>query len=101
MDESLNSLTDSDKSSNVSSRLPTFALWTLLAVSVALVSQALNLAKHTLIPGLPVVGRKWSFEPLFITRFRFILNGWAITREGYLKVKCPFHDLPTEATMEY
>lgn len=86
MGESLSSLTGSARSDDRSDRLPVFAFWTSLALMVIVASRALNLAQHTLIPEIPVIGRKWFFEPLFITRFRYIFDGWGITREGYRKV---------------
>lgn len=61
-----------------------------LLASIALVWVILptlfKFSKHTLVSRAPVVGRKWWFEPLFVTRYRFILNGWSITKEGWQTV---------------
>ncbi|KAK4174301.1 cytochrome P450 [Triangularia setosa] len=39
--------------------------------------------KYRTVSGSPVAGQKWWFEPLVITRYRFLLNGWAVTRAGW------------------
>jgi hypothetical protein len=35
---------------------------------------------------LEVVGRKWWWEPQWLTKMRFFHNGWAIVGDGYSKV---------------
>ncbi|KAK3367922.1 cytochrome P450 [Podospora didyma] len=40
-------------------------------------------ARYSTVASAPVVGRGWRFEPLFLTRYRFLLGGWAITRDGW------------------
>lgn len=67
-------------------RLP-ISFWPLLVLAAVILLQKAQFTKHTLIPQIPVVGQKWALEPLFITRFRFVMNGWAITREGLEKVR--------------
>lgn len=57
----------------------------LLLLGPILATLADRTTKHTKWRGAPVVGRKWSLEPLFVTRYRFVLNGWAVTREGWQK----------------
>lgn len=39
------------------------------------------------LPGVPIVGSKWWFEPVFITKCRFAKSGWSIVYEGYTKVR--------------
>lgn len=39
------------------------------------------------LPGVPIVGSKWWFEPVFITKCRFATSGWSIVYEGYTKVR--------------
>lgn len=67
-----------------------------LLASIALVwvilSTLFKFSKHTLVPRAPVVGRKWWFEPLFVTRYRFVLNGWSITKEGWQAVSSKSFD---------
>ena len=67
-------------------RLPVFCLWVAVALVPVLLSQLSKYTKHTVLPNLPVVGRKWSFEPLLLTRYRFVLKGWDITRDAWEKV---------------
>lgn len=68
------------------SRLPVFCLWLAVALIPILFSQFSKYTKHTVLPNLPVAGRKFSFEPLLLTRYRFVLRGWEITRDAWHKV---------------
>ena len=43
----------------------------------------------TLVPGAPVVGAGSTFEPLFITRYRFTLGCASIVRNNWRKVRKP------------
>lgn len=67
-------------------RLP-LSIWLAFSLVLIVLCRNVQFNKHTLIPGIPVMGRKWALEPLFITRFRFIMSGWDITREGLQKVR--------------
>lgn len=42
--------------------------------------------KYCTVSGSPVAGRKWWFEPLILTRYRFLLNGWSVTQAGWDQV---------------
>ncbi|KAH8655096.1 cytochrome P450 [Tricladium varicosporioides] len=41
--------------------------------------------KYTRLIDAPVVGKYWRWEPEFITKYRFVTNGWAIVHEGWKK----------------
>ncbi|KAI0545251.1 hypothetical protein F4679DRAFT_482232 [Xylaria curta] len=43
--------------------------------------------KYSLLSDAPIVGQQWPFEPRTITRYRYIFNGWEITRKGWEKHK--------------
>lgn len=78
-------LNENDQPSGLLGSVPV-SIWVLLAFVFVLLSTESWFCKHVLIPGLPVAGRRWAFEPLFVTRFRFVLGGWQITREGLTTV---------------
>ncbi|POS78831.1 ent-kaurene oxidase [Diaporthe helianthi] len=62
-------------------------LLALIIVCPVLITKARNSTKYTIIPGTPIVGRKWKYEPAWLTRYRFVTNGWDITKEGWEKVR--------------
>ncbi|KAF4635644.1 hypothetical protein G7Y89_g2444 [Cudoniella acicularis] len=41
--------------------------------------------KYTRLTNAPVAGKYWRWEPDFITRYRFVLNGWAVVHKGWSK----------------
>ncbi|KAI1273002.1 cytochrome P450 [Xylaria sp. FL0933] len=43
--------------------------------------------KHTLLPNVPVAGKRWRLEPSIITRYRYVFDGWAVTKDGWEKHK--------------
>lgn len=65
---------------------PSVFLLASIALVWVLLLTLFKCSKHTLVPRASVVGRKWWFEPLFVTRYRFVLNGWSITKEGWQAV---------------
>lgn len=67
-------------------RLPVLCILGAIALVFILSFQASKYTKHTLIPGLPIVGQKVWFEPLLLTRYRYVFGGWKITREALNKV---------------
>lgn len=71
-------------------RLPTYSLWTSVAVFSALFLHAVDkYTAHTINPDLPVAGKRWRWEPGFITRYRFLLYGWEIVRDALENVRPP------------
>ncbi|KAL1862626.1 hypothetical protein Daus18300_008423 [Diaporthe australafricana] len=62
-----------------------FILLALLIVCPVLIAKARTCTKYTILPAAPIVGRKWKYEPRWLTRYRFVPSGWDITREGWDK----------------
>lgn len=76
--------------------VPQLILLALLITCPVLVTKARNCTKYTILHGAPIVGRKWKYEPRWLTRYRFVPSGWDITREGWDKVRssmCRLMDL--------
>ena len=46
-------------------------------------------AKGTRLAGAPVAGKRFSWEPEIVTRYRFPFGGWKIIHDGYEKVSNP------------
>lgn len=73
--------------STIFNRLPLYWLWTGIAVLLILLVNTFDkYTQHTINPDLPVAGKKWSWEPRIVTRYRFLLSGWEICREALEKV---------------
>lgn len=62
-------------------------LLVLLVFLPVFVSKVRQYTKYTTIRGAPVAGRNWKFEPLVMTRYRFVTSGWPIVRDGWEKVR--------------
>lgn len=62
-------------------------LLALLIVCPVLIAKARNSTKYTIVRGAPIVGRKWKYEPGWLTRYRFLTGAWEITKEGWEKVR--------------
>ncbi|KAI0474456.1 cytochrome P450 [Xylaria cf. heliscus] len=58
-----------------------------LILTSVLVLRAFVKSQHTLLSDAPIVGQQWRFEPRIITRYRYVFNGWEITRKGWEKYK--------------
>ncbi|KAI1464315.1 cytochrome P450 [Daldinia caldariorum] len=63
-----------------------YLVWIFIAsFLITTLEVAPKFTKHTIVPGTPIVGRKWWLEPLFVTRYRFVFGGWYITRKAWEK----------------
>ncbi|KAI1738014.1 cytochrome P450, partial [Xylaria scruposa] len=58
-----------------------------LTLTLGLVLRLFVKNKHSLLSDAPIVGKQWRLEPHIITRYRYIFNGWEITKEGWEKHK--------------
>lgn len=61
-------------------------LWSSIILLLYLLLQSNKPEKHKLLRDAPIVGKKWQWEPLFLTRYRYILSGRSVTKEGWDKV---------------
>lgn len=63
------------------------ASYVAAALAVIVIYSSLpDTSRGTIVPGAPVVGRGWSFEPSWLTKLRFTVQGWKISHEGWMKV---------------
>jgi hypothetical protein len=56
-------------------------------VTILVVFRYFDPYSGTLVPGAPVVGARYRFEPLFITRYRFTLGCASIVSNNWRKVR--------------
>lgn len=59
----------------------------LFILCPVLIAYARSCTKYTTITGAPVVGKKWKYEPSWLTRYRFVTGGWEVAQEGWQKVR--------------
>lgn len=64
----------------------TYACGIALALIAVLALRNLTYTRGVKLPEAPIVGAKWWWEPLFITKYRYNTNGWQIIYDGYTKV---------------
>ncbi|KAL8969895.1 MAG: hypothetical protein Q9197_004106, partial [Variospora fuerteventurae] len=64
-----------------------YACGIALALIVVLSLRNLNYTRGVKLPEAPIVGARWWWEPLFITKYRYNTNGWQIIHDGYTKYK--------------
>ena len=50
-----------------------------------------DLNRSHILPGLPIAGRKWRFEPRLITRYRAVAGHFDIVTEAVKKVRLLRH----------
>lgn len=61
--------------------------WIAIALLAAVFAlHNLTYTRGVKLPNAPIVGAKWWWEPLFITKYRYNTNGWQIIHDGYTKV---------------
>ncbi|KAI4286868.1 MAG: hypothetical protein L6R35_003880, partial [Caloplaca aegaea] len=65
----------------------TYACGIALALIAVLALRNLTYTRGVKLPEAPIVGAKWWWEPLFITKYRYNTNGWQIIYDGYTKYK--------------
>ncbi|KAL8647240.1 MAG: hypothetical protein Q9210_005672, partial [Variospora velana] len=61
--------------------------WIALVLIAVLALPNLTYTRGLKLPEAPIVGAKWWWEPLFITKYRYNTNGWQIIHDGYTKYK--------------
>ncbi|KAL8978512.1 MAG: hypothetical protein Q9177_006383, partial [Variospora cf. flavescens] len=64
-----------------------YACGIALALIAVLALRNLTYTRGVKLPEAPIVGAKWWWEPLFITKYRYHTNGWQIIHDGYTKYK--------------
>lgn len=60
--------------------------WIALVLIAILGLRNLTYTRGVKIPEAPIVGARWWWEPLFITKYRYTTNAWQIIHDGYTKV---------------
>ncbi|KAI4086885.1 MAG: hypothetical protein LQ344_007211 [Seirophora lacunosa] len=61
--------------------------WIALVLIAILGLRNLTYTRGVKIPEAPIVGARWWWEPLFITKYRYTTNAWQIIHDGYTKYK--------------
>ncbi|KAL9013477.1 MAG: hypothetical protein Q9173_001833 [Seirophora scorigena] len=61
--------------------------WIAVVLFAIFALRNLTYTRGVKIPEAPIVGAKWWWEPLFITKYRYTTNAWQIIHDGYTKYK--------------